>query len=93
MNGIGGVLRMLRLYLRIERLRRRVQRDPMRRSYSDLAITPVGAADADTLELYQTADAARQTMVRARERGKTPGGTEHNLGPEPGVTRQNPICL
>jgi len=68
-------LPMLRLYWRIERLRRRVQRDPMRRSYSDIAITPIGAADADALELYQTSDAARQTIARARERARTRGGT------------------
>jgi len=57
---------MLRLFGRIERLRRRVQRDPMRRSYSDLAITPVGDTFDDALELFQTSDAARQTMERAK---------------------------
>jgi len=35
---------MLRLLWRIDRLRRRVQQDPLSRSYSDLAIAPVGAA-------------------------------------------------
>jgi pyruvate-formate lyase-activating enzyme len=59
---------MLRLLWTIDRLRRRIQRDPSNRSYSDLAITPVGGGGE--LELYQTSDAARQAAARARARGK-----------------------
>ena len=59
---------MLRLLWTIDRLRRRIQRDPSNRSYSDLAIMPVGGGGE--LELYQTSDAARQAAARARARGK-----------------------
>jgi radical SAM superfamily enzyme YgiQ (UPF0313 family) len=57
---------MLRLFWRIDRLRRRVQRDPRNRTYSDLAITPVGGSAE--LELYDTSDAARQAAARAKVR-------------------------
>ncbi len=57
---------MVRVFWTIDRLRRRVQRDPLSRSYSDLAITPVGTAQEDDLELYQTSDAARQAAARAK---------------------------
>jgi radical SAM superfamily enzyme YgiQ (UPF0313 family) len=58
---------MLRLLWRIDRLRRRVRQDPLSRSYSDLAIAPVGAAYDEVIELYHTSDAAR-----AATRGRTP---------------------
>ncbi len=61
----GTYLPMLRLYWQIERLRRRVQRDPRSRTYSDLAIAPVdGSSD---LELYQTSVSARQAASRAKQ--------------------------
>ena len=57
---------MLRLFWKIDRLRRRVQRDPRSRTYSDLAIAPVdGSAE---LELYDTSDSARQAASRAKLR-------------------------
>lgn len=57
---------MLRLFWKIDRLRRRVQRDPRNRTYSDLAIAPVGG-NAE-LELYDTSDSARQAAARAKVR-------------------------
>jgi radical SAM superfamily enzyme YgiQ (UPF0313 family) len=62
---------MLRLLWSIDRLRRRVQQDPLSRSYSDLAIAPVGDAYDDVLELYQTSDAARAAVARAKSRTKS----------------------
>ena len=40
------------------------------RSYSDLAIAPVGDAYDEALELYQTSDAAREAVARAKGRLK-----------------------
>jgi hypothetical protein len=62
---------MLRLLWRIDRLRRRVQRDPASRSYSDLAIAPIAAAHEEGLDLYQTSDAARQAAARAKARAES----------------------
>jgi hypothetical protein len=58
---------MLRLLWRIDRLRRRVQRDPANVGYVDLATTPVGAV-VENLELYRTSDAARSAADFARKR-------------------------
>ena len=59
--------RVLRLWWKIEHLRRRVVGDPGRLSYSDRAIAPIGGHDLD-LELFQTSDAARQAAARAAAR-------------------------
>lgn len=62
---------MLRLFWTIDRLRRRVKRDPQNRLYSDLAIAPVRGVQDEELELYQTSDAARQAAARAKARAAT----------------------
>ena len=49
-----------------------MRRDPLSRSYSDLAIAPVGGVQDEDLELYQTSDAARQARARAKARVKAP---------------------
>jgi pyruvate-formate lyase-activating enzyme len=63
---LGTYVPMLRLFWKIDRLRRGVLRDPQSRSYSDRAIAPVdGNAE---LELYDTSDSARQAAARAKLR-------------------------
>ena len=57
---------MLRLLWKIDRMRRRVQRDPANRTYTDLALTPVSSASNDALELFQTSDSARLAGSRAK---------------------------
>jgi radical SAM superfamily enzyme YgiQ (UPF0313 family) len=57
---------MLGLLWRIDRLRRRIQRDPNATRYTDLAIAPAGAAAADDLELFRQTDAARAAAAWAR---------------------------
>jgi hypothetical protein len=59
----------LLLLWKIQRLRRRIDRDPLRTSYSDLAIAPVSGAGDEDLELYRTSDSARQAAARAQARG------------------------
>src|SRR5262249_584727 len=58
----------LRLFWKIDRMRRRIQRDPQRRAYTDLAIPPVDAVHDEHLELYEQTDAARQAAARAKAR-------------------------
>jgi hypothetical protein len=60
---------IVRLFWSIERARRRIGRDPLRGSYTDIAITPiVTAAQDEHLELYRTSDAARQAVIKAKAR-------------------------
>ena len=62
----------LLLLWKIQRLRRRIERDPLRTSYSDLAIAPVSGACDEDLELYRTSDSARQAVARAQARTDLP---------------------
>ncbi len=61
-----------RLLWSIDRTRRRIRRDPLRRSYTDLAIaTGAMAAQDEDLDLYRTSDAARQAVVKAKTRAES----------------------
>ena len=60
---------MLRLLWTIDRLRRRIERDPRNRVYSDRAIA-TSAANVE-LELYETSDSARRAGVRAKLRARS----------------------
>lgn len=64
---VGTYLPMLGLLWRIQRLRRRVERDPANARYVDAATTPVGALVED-LELYRTSDSARSAAEFARRK-------------------------
>ena len=59
----------LLLLWKIQRLRRRIERDPLRTSYSDLAIAPVSGACDEDLELYRTSHSARPAVAWAQARG------------------------
>jgi hypothetical protein len=69
---VAAYLPALLLFWKIQRLRRRIERDPLRTSYSDLAIAPVGGACDEELELYRRSDSARQAAARAQARGDLP---------------------
>jgi len=64
----GTYVPTLWLFWKIDRLRRRIQRDPLSRSYSDLAIAAVDSND-ELLELYNATEAARQAVAKAKARG------------------------
>jgi radical SAM superfamily enzyme YgiQ (UPF0313 family) len=57
---------MLFLLWKIDRMRRRIQRDPASRSYTDVALTALSHSSNEHLELFQTSDAARLAGSRAR---------------------------
>ncbi|MBX3023635.1 radical SAM protein [bacterium] len=59
----------LKLLWSIDRMRRRIARDPRRRDYSDAAIAPAAVAD---LELYRTSAAAQRAGARAGRRSELP---------------------
>jgi hypothetical protein len=52
--------------LRLERIRRRVLKNPQRYAYMDQALTPVTAEETGTLELFSHNAAARDEVVRTR---------------------------
>jgi hypothetical protein len=58
----------LLLLWKVERLRRRIERDPTRGSYSDRAIAPVSGTYDEDLELYRASDSARQAVARTKAR-------------------------
>jgi radical SAM superfamily enzyme YgiQ (UPF0313 family) len=69
--------RMALMAARFLRLRRRLKRDPAARAYTDRALTPVAAADADALALFSVTEAARTAAAAAaakRRRVGTPVG-------------------
>ncbi|MBV8454493.1 MAG: radical SAM protein, partial [Deltaproteobacteria bacterium] len=57
-------------FYKLERLRRRIQRDPASQTYSDIAIAPVAEDYSEALELYANTEASRHEADRARSRAK-----------------------
>ena len=47
-------------------MRYRVQSDPLAKTYSDLAITPVVDAEDEALEMFTLNDLARAAVAKAR---------------------------
>jgi radical SAM superfamily enzyme YgiQ (UPF0313 family) len=63
----GKLFRLMLAVARIAWIFRRVARDPKGLLYTDLALTPVGEQEADTLELFTQSTAARAAVVHARK--------------------------
>ncbi len=63
---IAKYTRFLSIYLRYRRTLKRVMRD--QRPYSDVAMTPVDAAELEQLEMFNATDAARATAEKAVRR-------------------------
>jgi hypothetical protein len=59
---VPGILYFLRLTL----VRKRIQRDPASRAYSDIAIAPPSDGDEADLELFGVTDAAKAAVRKAR---------------------------
>jgi hypothetical protein len=56
-------------FWRLERLRKRIEKDPASKSYTDLALSPVDDDEfGDELELYQASDGARRAAAQAQAR-------------------------
>jgi len=58
--------RMIAIYLRVARWRRRVERDPNARTYMDQALTSVSAEDEDALDLLTKTAGAVASVAHAR---------------------------
>jgi hypothetical protein len=59
--------RAVRLLLWLHRTNRRLQSDPNRYAYTDLAMTPVTEDETERLELFTHNDAARQAVAHVHK--------------------------
>ena len=59
-------VKYLAMWLRIERLRRKIRNDPARWDYRDRAMAPVEDGDVETLELFTHNEGARSAVQHAR---------------------------
>jgi hypothetical protein len=59
-------VRRYRLARRYEAIRRRVEADPARASYRDLALTPVTEAELGELEIFSATESAKQAVAKAQ---------------------------
>jgi hypothetical protein len=60
-------IRYLGIWLSIDRLRRKVQKDPDRANYRDQALAPVDAAETESLALFTHNEGARAAVQHARK--------------------------
>ncbi|MGH7081141.1 MAG: B12-binding domain-containing radical SAM protein [Acetobacteraceae bacterium] len=63
---IGKHVRVLRMVLRLAAVRRKIKRNPDRRAYMDIALTPVSDEEMDALEMFTATAAARSAADKAR---------------------------
>jgi hypothetical protein len=66
-NFLTKYTQAIRLLLRLHRINRRLQKDPNRYTYTDLAMTPVTDDETERLELFTHSDAARQAVAHAHK--------------------------
>jgi len=60
-------VKYFKLWLMIDRLSRRIRKDPARESYMDQALAPVDAAETETLALFTHNEGARAAVQHARK--------------------------
>jgi radical SAM superfamily enzyme YgiQ (UPF0313 family) len=81
---LGTYVPALWFLWKIVRQRRRIERDPNAKSYTDTALAPVSDHDETALELYQHTEAARRAVLQAKERGSiiraAPAGSFSSAG-------------
>jgi hypothetical protein len=53
---------------RLDRLRKRIEQDPEARRYTDIAITPVVNVEEEGLQMYQSTEATRAALTKAKAR-------------------------
>ncbi|MBV9589903.1 MAG: radical SAM protein, partial [Hyphomicrobiales bacterium] len=58
------------LLWRLDRSRRRILKNPKRRDYMDLALTPVQEGEMDTLEIFTATEGGRAAVKKTRQRAE-----------------------
>jgi Radical SAM superfamily len=66
-NFVSKYFRAVRLLLWLHRTNRRLQRDPNRYRYTDVAMTPVTEDETERLDLFTHSDAARQAVAHVHK--------------------------
>jgi Radical SAM superfamily len=66
-NFVTKYFRAVRLLLWLHRTNRRLQRDPNRYRYTDVAMTPVTEDETERLDLFTHSDAARQAVAHVHK--------------------------
>ena len=61
-------VRFARLYWKYYRIQKRVDRDPAKKDYMDIAIKPVQVEDLDELEMFTVDESARLAVEKVRMR-------------------------
>jgi hypothetical protein len=64
-------VRLLALYWRFSRARRRVERDPARHDYMDLALTPAEEHDLDELDMFTATEFGQAAVEKIRKQRAT----------------------
>jgi radical SAM family protein len=66
-NFVTKYSRAVRLLLWLHQTNRRLQRDPNRYKYTDIAMTPVAEGETERLDLFTHSDAARQAVAHVHK--------------------------
>jgi radical SAM superfamily enzyme YgiQ (UPF0313 family) len=69
---VGKNWQLLRRWHRLYRICRRIERDPLAKRYTDLALTPVAGGEHEELELYTQNAAARTAVARELKSARRP---------------------
>ena len=80
-------VRWTSLYLRLRLIYLRVKRDPARKSYMDLALTPIGDDEIETHELFKT-EAAQAYVSQERRLDQI----RHGAAPSPSLQPPAPAA-
>jgi len=58
----------LRFQSKLHKMRKRIQRDPEAKLYSDLAIAPLQEMEQDNLQMFQSRESGRAALAKAKEK-------------------------
>jgi radical SAM superfamily enzyme YgiQ (UPF0313 family) len=82
-NFVTKYARAVRLLLWLHQTNRRIQRDPNRYTYTDLAMTPVTDDETERLELFTHSDAARDAVAHVHKIEQLTGTNRHTRAEAP----------
>ena len=58
----------LRFQSKLHKMRKRIQRDPEAKLYSDVAIAPLQEMEEENLQLFQSRESGRAALAKAKEK-------------------------
>ncbi|MBV9114589.1 MAG: radical SAM protein [Hyphomicrobiales bacterium] len=87
----GKTRKIVALLWRLDRVRRRILKDPQRHEYMDLALTPVQEGEMDTLEIFNATEGGRAAVTKTRQRAELLHPAEV-AAPMPGTMAAAPVA-